>query len=155
HSRSDGNSCCSTPDRRVCVGTSRACRARDGVDPTSHVGGSALRVPGLWMVGAVSVVASCVVSDGNEQSPGEAAPAADAIEFHPDGAVTAGGMTYSDVIDFQTSADFQHNGRRCASQPANLPENLDVAYFAASDCSFLATRIQSDYDPKNGDVLEI
>ncbi len=126
-------------------------RASDGVDPTPFVGGIALRVPGLWMAGAVCVVVlgNACVSPGDDL-PGEDETKADAIDFHPDGAVTADGITYDSMTDFQLSPGFQASGRRCATK-----HDENIAFFAPSDCSFSGTTILDDYKPENGDVLEI
>ena len=81
-----------------------------------------------------------------ENAPGDVSP----IEFHKGGGVTAGGLYYDSVVDFQGSQDFVAQGRRCATE-----EEHAIAFFDESDCSFVATQIQDEYRPENGDVLEI
>jgi PKD repeat protein len=101
-----------------------------------------LALASLLALGACTFGAPTGDGTGDDgEATGEAAERPP-VEYKKDGSVAVGEIRYGSVAEFQGSADFRDNGRRCASEDVPV-----FAAFDASDCSYSQTVIQGDYQP--------
>jgi hypothetical protein len=72
------------------------------------------------------------------------------VIYHDDGSVETGGEWFANVVEFQHSANFMVNDRRCATrEPSRLLRG------APTDCTTSATVIKPEYSPDSGPVFTI
>jgi PKD repeat protein len=95
-----------------------------------------------FVVSVLAVASACspnAAPDGSSPTEPTTRPP---VTYHKDGTVETGDLKFASVEDFQQSADFVANGRRCASD--REPKHVKAA---PSDCSFSSTSIKGEYSP--------
>lgn len=96
-----------------------------------------------FVVTFLAVASACSPNTASDSSsPTEPTTTRPPVTYHKDGTVETGDLKFASVADFQKSADFVENGRRCASD--REPKHVKAA---PSDCSFSSTSIKGEYSP--------